>query len=119
MNPHALRHWILSPARLPFRHSRAELKGIGKQWLFEGQGDHCSAEKPNLGVVLNGWSLLVAVVEHFVLNVVRASEKLTLRRIGHDAREQECAGLLLRDGAEERMVHDHLERRRAAHKVGR
>jgi O-methyltransferase len=24
LNPHALRHWILSPARLPFRHSRAE-----------------------------------------------------------------------------------------------
>ena len=24
MNPHALRHWILSPARLPFRHSRAK-----------------------------------------------------------------------------------------------
>ena len=22
LNPHALRHWILSPARLPFRHSR-------------------------------------------------------------------------------------------------
>src|SRR5215472_1615687 len=22
LNPHALRHWILSPARLPFRHAR-------------------------------------------------------------------------------------------------
>jgi hypothetical protein len=26
LNPHALRHWILSPARLPFRHSRVRIK---------------------------------------------------------------------------------------------
>jgi hypothetical protein len=26
LNPHALRHRILSPARLPFRHSRVRLK---------------------------------------------------------------------------------------------
>ena len=26
LNPHALRHWILSPARLPFRHSRVRTK---------------------------------------------------------------------------------------------
>src|SRR5579885_1024778 len=26
LNPHALRHWILSPARLPFRHSRLARK---------------------------------------------------------------------------------------------
>jgi hypothetical protein len=26
LNPHALRHWILSPARLPFRHSRCAQK---------------------------------------------------------------------------------------------
>ena len=37
MNPHALRHWILSPARLPFRHSRGKVKGIGKFELFEGE----------------------------------------------------------------------------------
>jgi hypothetical protein len=28
LNPHALRHWILSPARLPFRHSRVQKKHI-------------------------------------------------------------------------------------------
>jgi hypothetical protein len=28
LNPHALRHWILSPARLPFRHSRAAAQAI-------------------------------------------------------------------------------------------
>ena len=26
LNPHALRHRILSPARLPFRHSRMRIK---------------------------------------------------------------------------------------------
>jgi hypothetical protein len=35
LNPHALRHRILSPARLPFRHSRNSEKHIGKERLFE------------------------------------------------------------------------------------
>ena len=34
LNPHALRHWILSPARLPFRHSRAQsrFRGLSNYW---------------------------------------------------------------------------------------
>jgi hypothetical protein len=30
LNPHALRHRILSPARLPFRHSRASSQPINE-----------------------------------------------------------------------------------------
>ena len=35
MNPHALRHRILSPARLPFRHSRLPEQHTGNQSFFE------------------------------------------------------------------------------------
>ena len=35
LNPHALRHRILSPARLPFRHSRLPEKHTGNQSFFE------------------------------------------------------------------------------------
>jgi hypothetical protein len=59
LNPHALRHWILSPARLPFRHSRAELKGIGKFEVFEGEGDDRSATKPKPGLSVDARSWYV------------------------------------------------------------
>ena len=35
MNPHALRHRILSPARLPFRHSRVVHEAMENRALFE------------------------------------------------------------------------------------
>ena len=35
MNPHALRHRILSPARLPFRHSRERFQAINKEGLSQ------------------------------------------------------------------------------------
>src|SRR5208283_4229201 len=37
LNPHALRHRILSPARLPFRHSRALVKLLECKGLLKGQ----------------------------------------------------------------------------------
>jgi hypothetical protein len=36
LNPHALRHWILSPARLPFRHSRVRLKLLQNRAVLKG-----------------------------------------------------------------------------------
>ncbi len=64
MNPHASRHWILSPARLPFRHSRAELKGIGKSEGFEGQGGHRSATRAEPCAVLKLIELGRRLLEH-------------------------------------------------------
>ena len=51
MNPHALRHWILSPARLPFRHSREQRKTTVNTTFFEVLPRHCrevlAAELPD------------------------------------------------------------------------
>src|SRR5579863_5621489 len=48
LNPYALRHWILSPARLPFRHSRTDSAGLCR--LYDAAGDGViigkSARKP-------------------------------------------------------------------------
>ncbi len=35
LNPHALRHRILSPARLPFRHSRVNKKVLDSQGFLK------------------------------------------------------------------------------------
>ncbi len=37
LNPHALRHRILSPARLPFRHSRALRRAVGRDITAKGR----------------------------------------------------------------------------------
>ena len=52
LNPHALRHRILSPARLPFRHSRARFKLLKSKAFLKNASITRSPKAPCLGLNL-------------------------------------------------------------------